>query len=74
MATRVPALIQLSDPRVAAQLVVENDSKKSMCRIYYTGDQRDGEAALQGGGRGIRGSVGHLCGERRDVREGRSAP
>ena len=38
------------------------------------GDQRDGEAALQGGGRGIRGSVGQLCGERRDVREGRSAP
>ena len=37
------------------------------------GDQRDGEAALQGGGRGIRGSVGQLCGERRDVCEGRSA-
>ena len=37
--------------------------------------KRDGEAALQGGGgRGIRGSVGQLCGERRDVREGRSAP
>ena len=27
------------------------------------GDQRDGEAALQGGGRGIRGSVGQLCGK-----------
>ena len=26
------------------------------------GDQRDVEAALQGGGRGIRGSVGQLCG------------
>ena len=38
------------------------------------GDQRDGEEALQGGGRGIRGSVGYLCGERRDVCEGRSAP
>ena len=25
-------------------------------------------------GLGIRGSVGQLCGERRDVREGRSAP
>ena len=25
-------------------------------------------------GRGIRGSVGQLCGERRDVCEGRSAP
>ena len=34
----------------------------------------NGEAALQGGGRGIRGSVGQLCGERRNVREGRSAP
>ncbi len=31
------------------------------------GDQRDGEAALQGGGRGIRGSVGQLCGERGTV-------
>ena len=38
------------------------------------GDQRDGEAALQGGGRGIRGSVGQLCGERRRVCEGRAAP
>ena len=33
------------------------------------GSQRDGEAALQGRGSGIRGFVGQLCGERRDVRE-----
>ena len=38
------------------------------------GDQRDGEAALQGGGRGIRGYVGLLCGERSSVGEGRAAP
>ena len=38
------------------------------------GDQRDDEAALQGRGRWIRGSVGQLCGERRNVREGRYAP
>ena len=38
------------------------------------GDRRDGQADLQEGGRGISGSVGQLCGERRDVREGRSAP
>ena len=31
------------------------------------GSQRDGEAALQG--RGIRGFVGQLCGERRNVHE-----
>ncbi len=31
--------------------------------------QRDGEAALQGRGSGIRGFVGQLCGERRNVRE-----
>ena len=37
------------------------------------GDQRDDEAALQGRGRWIRGSVGQLCGER-NVREGQSAP
>ena len=39
-----------------------------------TWDIWDGEATLQGGRCGIRGSVGQLCGERRDVREGRSAP
>ena len=33
------------------------------------GSQRDGEAALQGRGSGIRGFVGQLCGERRNVRE-----
>ena len=33
------------------------------------GGQRDGEAALQGRGRGIRGFVGQLCGERRNVHE-----
>ena len=33
------------------------------------GSQRDGEAALQGRGSGIRGFVGQLCGERRHVRE-----
>ena len=31
------------------------------------GSQRDGEAALQGRGSGIRGFVGQLCGERRHV-------
>ena len=31
------------------------------------GSQRDGEAALQGRGSGIRGFVGQLCGERRNV-------
>ena len=31
--------------------------------------QRDGEAALQGRGSGIRRFVGQLCGERRHVRE-----
>ena len=38
---------------------------------YFT---KSPEAAMHGGGRGIRGSVGQLSGERRDVREGRSAP
>ena len=33
------------------------------------GSQRDGEAALQGRGSGIRAFVGQLCGERRNVRE-----
>ena len=33
------------------------------------GSQRDGEAALQGRGSGIRRFVGQLCGERRDVCE-----
>ena len=33
------------------------------------GSQRDGEAALQGRGSVIRGFVGQLCGERRNVRE-----
>ena len=33
------------------------------------GSQRDGEAALQGRGSGIRRFVGQLCGERRHVRE-----
>ena len=33
------------------------------------GSQRDGGAALQGGGCGIRGFDGQLCGERRHVRE-----
>ena len=33
------------------------------------GSQRDGGAALQGRGCGIRGFVGRLCGERRHVRE-----
>ena len=33
------------------------------------GSQRDGGAALQGRGCGIRGFVGQLCGERRHVRE-----
>ena len=33
------------------------------------GSQRDGEAALQGRGSGIRGFVGQLCGERRNVRQ-----
>ena len=37
------------------------------------GSQRDGEAALQGRGSGIRGFVGQRCGERRHVREGWSA-
>ena len=37
------------------------------------GSQRDGEAALQGRGCGIRGFVGQLCGERRHVRERWSA-
>ena len=45
-----------------------------MTGLTPTNDQRDGEAALQGGGRGIRGSVGQRCGERGNVREGRSAP
>ena len=31
------------------------------------GSQRDGEAALQGRGSGIRGFVGQLCGERREM-------
>ena len=31
------------------------------------GSQRDDEAALQGRGSGIRGFVGQLCGERRNV-------
>ena len=43
-------------------------------KFEAAGDQRNGEADLQGGGRGIRGSVGQLCGERRYVCEGRSAP
>ena len=33
------------------------------------GTQRDGEADLQGRGSGIRGFVGQVCGERRNVRE-----
>ena len=33
------------------------------------GSQRDGEAALQGRGSGIRGFVGQLCGEGRNVRK-----
>ena len=33
------------------------------------GSQRDGGAAPQGRGCGIRGFVGQLCGERRHVRE-----
>ena len=33
------------------------------------GSQRDGETALQGRGSGIRGFVGQLSGERRNVRE-----
>ena len=33
------------------------------------GSQRDGGAALQGRGSGIRGFVGQLCGEGRNVRE-----
>ena len=33
------------------------------------GSQRDGETALQRRGSGIRGFVGQLCGERRNVRE-----
>ncbi len=33
------------------------------------GSQRDSEAALQGIGSGIRGFVGQLCGERRNVRK-----
>ena len=33
------------------------------------GSQRDGGEALQGRGNGIRGFVGQLCGERRNVRE-----
>ena len=37
--------------------------------IEANGSQRDGEAALQGRGSGIRGLVGQLCGERRNVRE-----
>ena len=37
------------------------------------GSQRDGGAALQGRGCGIRGFVGQLCGERRHVRERWSA-
>ena len=37
-------------------------------------DQRDDEAALQGRGRWIRGYVGQLCGDRRNVREGGTAP
>ena len=37
-------------------------------------DQRDDEEALQGRGRWICGSVGQLRGDRRHVREGRSAP
>ena len=32
---------------------------------------RDDEAALPGRGRWLRGTVGQLCGERRNVREGR---
>ena len=31
------------------------------------GSERDGEAALQGRGSGIRGCVGQLCRERRNV-------
>ena len=37
------------------------------------GSQQDGEAALQGTESGIRGLVGQLCGERRNVRDRRPA-
>ena len=40
-----------------------------MQKFEEDGSQRDGEAALQGRGSGIRGFVGQLCGERRNVRE-----
>ena len=43
-------------------------------RVTTLVDQRDDEEALQGRGRWICGSVGQLCGDRRNVREGLSAP
>ena len=38
------------------------------------GDQREDEEALPGRGRWICECVGQLCGDRRNVREGRSVP
>ena len=42
--------------------------KHWILKFEEDGSQRDGEAALQGRGSGIRGFVGQLCGERRHVR------
>ena len=50
------------------------DKYRWIQKFEADGDQRDDEAALRGRGRWIRGSVGQLCWERRNVREGRCAP
>ena len=65
-------IIRASDTDIAV-IMLHHTEIRSGWRSTGCDRQRDGEAALQGGGRGIRGSVGQLCGERRDVGEGGGA-
>ena len=58
---------------ISGMLPVFGNRIQRIQKFEADGSQRDGGAALQGRGCGIRGFVGQLCGERRHVRERWSA-